>query len=141
MSKTEGGKHLAFKTRCDSKVADAALRVGVESRRSFARWMVFLMLLIVFYFGRAGPVQRKPQQPSPSNFFRVSVERPTPRSKRSPSSTCYRHHHRRHAHNQHNRRHHGDHRHAIRSYLGSSQFASSKSNSSSCMIRDRIRSL
>ena len=75
--------NLAYKTRCDSTVADAALRVGVESRRSFARWMVFLMLLIVFYFGRAGPVQRKPQQPSPSNFFRVSVERPTPRSKRS----------------------------------------------------------
>ena len=33
--------NLAYKTRCDSTVADAALRVGVESRRSFARWMVF----------------------------------------------------------------------------------------------------
>ena len=75
--------NLAYKTRCDSTVADAALRVGVESRRSFARWLVFFMLLIVFYFGRAGPVQRKPQQPGPSNFFRVSVERPTPRSYRS----------------------------------------------------------
>ena len=34
--------NLAYKTRCDSTVADAALRVGDESRRSFARWMVFL---------------------------------------------------------------------------------------------------
>ena len=39
--------NLAYKTRCDSTVADAALRVGVESRRSFARWMVFLMREIV----------------------------------------------------------------------------------------------
>ena len=39
--------NLAYKTRCDSTVADAALRVGVESRRSFARWMVFFMLLFV----------------------------------------------------------------------------------------------
>ena len=40
--------NLAYKTRCDSTVADAALRVGVESRRSFARWMVFFMLFYVF---------------------------------------------------------------------------------------------
>ena len=40
--------NLAYKTRCDSTVADAAMRVGVESRRSFARWMVFLMLLSFF---------------------------------------------------------------------------------------------
>ena len=75
--------NLAYKTRCDSTLADAALRVGVESRRSFARWMVFLMLLIVFYFGLAGPVQRKPQHKGRSNFFRVSGERPTTRTKRS----------------------------------------------------------
>ena len=30
----------------DTTVADAALRVGVESRRSFARWIVFFMLLL-----------------------------------------------------------------------------------------------
>ena len=40
--------NLAYKTRCDSTVADAALRVGDESRRSFARWVVFLMLLSFF---------------------------------------------------------------------------------------------
>ena len=43
-----GRNNLAYKTRCDSTVADAALRVGVESRRSFARWMVFFMLLLFF---------------------------------------------------------------------------------------------
>ena len=40
--------NLAYKTRCDSTVADAALRVGVERRRSFAHWMVFFMLLLFF---------------------------------------------------------------------------------------------